>query len=393
MARPNVFEWATDANFSTGDAAGNPTKLEPASPGQAFVPGVPIAAEHVNWHFYALAAYLAEEVPLMNWSPRVSVSSSAATCILWTTSLYGGIWVVLGVNGSLDYSTTGADPWSTDDSGDANHDWTAGFADDNAANDTYGWVFACSPTSTADDTLAVWNGADYTDSFSFSASDVEDRAHNGIAFDDKIIILGHYDSGSGGLAAGKVLLSTASHDDMATWTRTTTDTTIASPTVFRIAKKTNTRLIALVSNATTIDSFKSGNGTSWTHTADITGATNAELADVIYDARSNRWLMLTKASGIWFATPGSEGSTWTLLCADPAATVGIGSGCWKIRSIGSRLVVTSLNTATLFVSDDDGATWEYIYLDYSQLLDLAYSPERRQWVILDVTGTQRSLAL
>jgi hypothetical protein len=398
MGRPTtIFDWAKDEDFLSGDAIGNPTKVAPAGPAQGHIPGTAITAEVANYTLSKLASYLAYEAPLRNWQPRVALSGPS--CLVWTPSIANGLWAALGANGSLDYSLNGQ-VWTADDSGGSDQDWTAAFdGGTESGTDVYGHVFGCAPTSSsATDSFAAWDGNSYPALVDFNSSNSEDRAHCGLTFNAgsgsaKVVILGHYDHGSGGLAAGKILLTSADHDDLATWNRVTTDTTLASPSVFRIAQKPGSRIIALVSTATTIDSFKSGNGTSWTHTADITGGTNAQLADVTYDVRNDRWTMLTLTSGIWIATPGSEGSTWTQLCSDPAATVGVGTGCGKIRVAGNRMVVTSANASALFVSDDSGTTWSVVSLGYSQIQDIAYSPERAQWVILDTSGTQVSLAI
>lgn len=45
-----TFTFATDANFTSGPATGNPTKVTPPAPAQGFVPGDAIAAEYVNFH-------------------------------------------------------------------------------------------------------------------------------------------------------------------------------------------------------------------------------------------------------------------------------------------------------------------------------------------------------
>lgn len=59
--KPTVpFTWSTDANFSSGAASGNPTKVDPAgwpTNLQGFVPGVAIVAEFVNKLFNNLGLW------------------------------------------------------------------------------------------------------------------------------------------------------------------------------------------------------------------------------------------------------------------------------------------------------------------------------------------------
>lgn len=48
--KPGVsFSFATDANFGSGPASGNPTKISPASLPQGFIPGIGVNAEGVNF--------------------------------------------------------------------------------------------------------------------------------------------------------------------------------------------------------------------------------------------------------------------------------------------------------------------------------------------------------
>jgi hypothetical protein len=54
----SVYTHATDANFGTGPASGNPTKLPVIDAGQGFIPGEGIAAEPVNSLFSTTSAWL-----------------------------------------------------------------------------------------------------------------------------------------------------------------------------------------------------------------------------------------------------------------------------------------------------------------------------------------------
>jgi hypothetical protein len=61
------FSWATDANFSSGPASGNPTKVASPTPAQGSIPGQAVLAEYYNQLFNITGQWVSDW--LVNGSP------------------------------------------------------------------------------------------------------------------------------------------------------------------------------------------------------------------------------------------------------------------------------------------------------------------------------------
>lgn len=57
-----AFNWATNANYSTGPDVGSPTRVNPASTANGFISGVIAAPQHINFLFDAVGDQLAKAV-------------------------------------------------------------------------------------------------------------------------------------------------------------------------------------------------------------------------------------------------------------------------------------------------------------------------------------------
>ncbi len=89
----SAYTHATDTNFGSGPASGNPTKLAVVDAAQGFIPGEGIAAEPVNWLFNATSLWLA-------WVQGGSATADVDAHLV-ETSLAGRIAVQGGTIGDV----------------------------------------------------------------------------------------------------------------------------------------------------------------------------------------------------------------------------------------------------------------------------------------------------
>lgn len=370
MSLPEIFDWATDATFSSGPATGSPTQQTPVGPEQGLVPGDEFPTEFVN-RLLSITGQWVTRIDLQSLFD-VSLASPVGTPTNLPASVTALAWVdgfgdgqasgAIFIGGEADGETF-ASPGVTfgGDLGDHTQAPTAnqGCSQLAVGSGRLVAVYGYQDTSGPDiwGYTGTWTQLHASGGALADARTQDGRLHYSTFYDRWYLVCRDTDT-----AGGESFIATATEGTPGTWSRQTTGngTYDNQDSLTDIADNGGGALIAIESNGSGTGSWVSTNGTSWTLFED---ATVVNAKHIVYSPYHGEFFVVTNDGDSYhFAAAASLPDDWTQ--EDNFGDVAAGGSLDVARIFPYRqymVVVTSGKgggTPGVYYTADLGATWK-----------------------------------